>query len=99
MFGPLNIFFHKAKTFPKVGSIWLLKAMWPWPRLISTAMSINWEISLFLDITAAWAIKASQIKETVWTTKANLARVEAGIDEEPDWGVLWECGYQENEAR
>ena len=26
---------------------------------------------------------------------ANLARVEAGIDEEPDWGVLWECGYQE----
>ena len=26
---------------------------------------------------------------------ANLARVEAGIDEEPDWGVLWECGYRE----
>ena len=26
---------------------------------------------------------------------ANLARVEAGIDEEPDWEVLWECGYQE----
>ena len=26
---------------------------------------------------------------------ANLDRVEAGIDEEPDWGVLWECGYQE----
>ena len=26
---------------------------------------------------------------------ANLARVEAGVDEEPDWGVLWECGYQE----
>ena len=25
----------------------------------------------------------------------NLARVEAGIDEEPDWGVLWECGYRE----
>ena len=29
----------------------------------------------------------------------NLARYEAGIDEELDWGVLWECGYQENEAR
>lgn len=27
---------------------------------------------------------------------ANLARVEAGVDEEPDWGVLWECGYEEN---
>ena len=26
---------------------------------------------------------------------ANLARVEAGIDEEPDWDVLWECGYRE----
>ena len=29
----------------------------------------------------------------------NLARYEAGIDEELDWGVLWECGYQENAAR
>ena len=29
----------------------------------------------------------------------NLARYEAGIDEELDWGVLWECGYPENEAR
>lgn len=28
----------------------------------------------------------------------NLARYEAGIDEELDWGVLWECGYQENAA-
>ena len=27
---------------------------------------------------------------------ANLARVEAGVDAEPDWGVLWECGYEEN---
>lgn len=26
----------------------------------------------------------------------NLARYEAGIDEELDWGVLWECGYPEN---
>lgn len=26
----------------------------------------------------------------------NLARYEAGIDEELDWGVLWECGYEEN---
>ena len=25
----------------------------------------------------------------------NLARYEAGIDEELDWGVLWECGYRE----
>lgn len=29
----------------------------------------------------------------------NLARYEAGIDEELDWGVLWECGYKENAAR
>ena len=29
----------------------------------------------------------------------NLARYEAGIDEELDWGVLWECGYQENATR
>ena len=29
----------------------------------------------------------------------NLARYEAGIDEELDWGVLWECGYQENAAQ
>ena len=28
----------------------------------------------------------------------NLARYEAGIDEELDWGVLWECGYEENAA-
>ena len=26
----------------------------------------------------------------------NLARYEAGVDAELDWGVLWECGYQEN---
>ena len=29
----------------------------------------------------------------------NLARYEAGIDEELDWGVLWECGYKENAAQ
>ena len=29
----------------------------------------------------------------------NLARYEAGIDEELDWGVLWECGYKETAAR
>lgn len=24
----------------------------------------------------------------------NLARYAAGVDAEPDWGVLWECGYE-----
>ena len=28
--------------------------------------------------------------------EVNLARVEAGVDKEPDWDVLWECGYEEN---
>lgn len=29
----------------------------------------------------------------------NLARYEAGVDAELDWGVLWECGYAEDTTR
>ena len=51
------------------------------------------KIAIFVAAVSFTVLSCVNMKQRV--IDVNLARYEAGIDEELDWDVLWECGYGE----
>ena len=51
------------------------------------------KIAIFAAAVSFAVLSCVNVKQRV--IDVNLARYEAGIDEELDWSVLWECGYGE----
>lgn len=51
------------------------------------------KLAIFTAALSFTVLSCVNVKQRV--IDVNLARYEAGIDENLDWGVLWECGYEE----
>ena len=77
-----------ARWFLGVLAVWCVLALVRVFRAIPAA-----HIAILVLAVSFTVLACVNMKQRI--INANLARVEAGIDEEPDWGVLWECGYRE----
>ena len=77
-----------AGWFLGVLAVWCVLALVRVFRAIPAA-----HIAILVLAVSFTVLACVNMKQRIINT--NLARVEAGIDEEPDWGVLWECGYRE----